>query len=97
MTRRLFWVAVGATAGILVARKVSRTAKRLSPPAVAGSLTEALAGVVQEVRGFVTDVRAISAEREADLQDALGLSRSGVPEQLEPELTEHLMRSGRSA
>ena len=92
--RRLFWVAVGATAGIIVARKVSRHAKRLSPPALVTSVGDAVVGLGDGIRAFATDVRAGMAEREADLQSALGLAPSGVPAGLTPELVEHLIRSG---
>jgi hypothetical protein len=78
MTRRLFWVAVGATAGILVARKVTRTAKRVSPPALVGSAQQAATDLLTEVRGFVADVRAISADRERELRQALGVAPERV-------------------
>ena len=71
--RRVFWVALGATAGILVFRKVTRTAEALTPVGIAESLAEGLAILGDAVRDFGEDVRAGMAEREAVLVEALGI------------------------
>ena len=55
--RRLFWVAVGATAGIVVAHKIRRTAQRISPPAVSTSVAQAFSGMRRDIRDFTKDVR----------------------------------------
>jgi hypothetical protein len=65
---RLFWVALGATSAVLVARRVRRAADSLTPPAL-------LAGVTDSARAFAAEVRAGMAEREAELRDQLGLDR----------------------
>lgn len=66
MTRRVFYVALGATVGVLVARRLTHAVESLQPGHVAGSF-------VQSVREFLADVRVAMAEREDELRDALGL------------------------
>ena len=67
--RRLFWVAVGATAGVYGVRKVQKTLHAYSPT----GLAERAQGLTGTLQGFVADVRAAMAEREEDLRRALGL------------------------
>jgi hypothetical protein len=74
--RRLFWTALGATAGVLIVRRVSQTAQRFSPEGVAGSLAGALGGLTEAVRDFAADVREGMAEREHELRAGLGLDGS---------------------
>lgn len=64
MTRRLFYIALGATAGVLVVRKLTATANRLQPGNVVGELADA-------IRAFGADVRAGMAEREDELRATL--------------------------
>ena len=64
MTRRLFYIALGATAGVLVVRKLTQTANRFTPGGLLGELTEA-------VRDFTTEVRLGMAEREEELRATL--------------------------
>lgn len=66
MTRRIFYVALGATVGVLVVRRLTHAVESLQPQHVAGSL-------VQSVQEFLADVRVAMAEREDELRDALGL------------------------
>ncbi len=87
--RRLFWVAVGATAGVFVAYKVTRTAQRYKPAALA----QRAGGVGEAVRGFTADVREGMAAREAELKYALGLTESGEPAGVSPDVVEHFLRS----
>ena len=72
--RRLFWVAVGATAGVYavhkVKRKVTRTLHTYSP----AGLGERADGWKESASGFVEEVRVRMAEREADLRLALGVT-----------------------
>jgi hypothetical protein len=84
--RRLFWVAVGATAGIVVAHKVRRTAQRISPPALALSLSQAVAGIRHDIRDFTEDVRLAMEEREAQLHGALGLGQGSARDYGHPQL-----------
>ena len=37
MTRRLFYIALGATAGVLLVRKITQTAEKLTPPKLVGA------------------------------------------------------------
>lgn len=75
--RRLFWVAFGATAGVLVARKLNQAARSLTPEGAADRAATAVSGLTGEVRRFADDVRAAMAEREAELRDALGMTENG--------------------
>ena len=67
--RRVFWMALGATVGIVVVRRVSRAAEAYTPEGIGRSLT----GAVDAVRDLVEDVRAGMAEREQELRVALGV------------------------
>ena len=71
--KRLFWLGMGAAAGIYLARKVAQTAEAFTPQGIATSLAESLAILGDAVRDFADDVRAGAAEREALLVDALGI------------------------
>ncbi len=73
MTRRLFYVALGATVGVLVVRKLSAAARKVTPAGVQGSLADALGNLGDGVREFAEAVREAMAEREVELRDALGL------------------------
>ena len=66
--RRLFWVALGATVGILVVRRVSRAAQSYTPEGVARSLS----GIGDGLRDLPATVREGMAAREAELRAALG-------------------------
>lgn len=67
--RRLFWVALGATAGVLVVRKLTRTAEAYSPEGL-GRSASALAEGLRELADAVRDGMA---EREQELRVALGI------------------------
>ena len=70
--RRVFWVAVGAAAGVYAVRKVQKTLHAYS----ASGLAERAGGLGDTLKAFADDVRAGMAEREAELRDALGLDES---------------------
>jgi NADH/NAD ratio-sensing transcriptional regulator Rex len=76
--RRLFWIGLGASVGILVVRKVQKTADSLSPSGVAGSLRFGLADLTQAVRDFGDDVQVAMLERETELRTVLGLDDDGA-------------------
>lgn len=66
---RLFWISLGATAGVLVVRRLTRTAQAYTPEGMAtslGSLTDA-------VREFSAAVREGMDARETELRVALGV------------------------
>jgi predicted small secreted protein len=66
--RRLFWVALGATAGVLVFRAVSRTAAAYTPAGVGRSISSA----GRSLRDLADAVRDGMDEREQELRAALG-------------------------
>lgn len=65
--RRLFWVALGAAAGVAAVRTLAKKAQAYTPKGIARSV----AGIGDSVRGFVDDVRAGMAEREVELAAAM--------------------------
>lgn len=69
---RLFYVALGAAAGVVAVRQAARAVQALSPQSMAGAL-------VQSVQEFVADVRENMAEREEEIRAALGLDDVGDP------------------
>lgn len=73
MTRRMFYIALGATVGILVVRKASQAAKRFTPAGVQSSMTGALGGLGDAIREFGQTVREGMDEREDLLRSELGL------------------------
>jgi hypothetical protein len=75
-------MALGATVGIVVVRRVSKAAQAYTPEGIGRSLTEAL----DAVRDLADDVRVAMAEREQELRVALGvepgtMDADGGPEQ----------------
>ncbi len=76
--RRLFWLAMGVTIGVLVVRKLQRAAQRLTPGSMAASLGDALVDLGQSIREFGADVRSAMHEREAQLRESTGLDGSAA-------------------
>lgn len=77
--RRLFWLALGATAGVLIVRKLSRAAERLTPQGVAQSFSAGLNELAVALRDFAADVREAMAGQEAALRSAAGLDSGAAP------------------
>lgn len=76
--RRLFWVALGAAAGVLVVRKVGRAAQAYTPEGMARSA----ASLGEGLRELADAVREGMVEREQELRIALGVDAGTVdPEQ----------------
>jgi len=71
--RRLFWLAMGVTIGVLVVRKLSKAAERLTPRGMAAGVSASLADLAESLRYFGADVREAMAEREAELRASSGL------------------------
>jgi chromosome condensin MukBEF MukE localization factor len=71
--RRLFWLVMGITIGVLVVRKLSAAAQRLTPAGMAGSIGSALSELAEAISGFSRDVRAAMDEREKELRAGAGL------------------------
>ena len=77
--RRLFWMTLGATVGVLAVRRATRAVEALTPPALARSLSEAVSELAHAIGEFAVDVREGMAEREAELRADLGLTDPGRP------------------
>ena len=88
MTRRLFYVSLGAVAGVLLVRKLSQAAQRFTPAGVQQSMGGALGGLADAIRDFGESVREGMAEREDELRVHLGLDGThdlvDMPEYADP-------------
>ncbi|MEV1011837.1 DUF6167 family protein [Streptomyces sp. NPDC049881] len=73
MIRRAFWFTTGAAAGVWATTKVQRTLRGLAPESLAVRAADRAAAAGRRARGFALDVRAGMAQRESELNDALGL------------------------
>jgi hypothetical protein len=71
--RRLFWLAMGITIGVLVVRKLSAAAEKMTPQSIAGQLVAGLRDLADAIGEFGADVRAAAAERELELRAGTGL------------------------
>ena len=71
--KRLFWIALGATAGVLVVRKLTKTVDQYSPEGVGRSLSN----LADAIRDAAEVVKEAMDEREQELRVALGVD-SGV-------------------
>jgi len=78
--RRLFWIALGATVGVLVVRKVAKTAQAYSPSGVAEGLSSGLSDLGEGLREMAEAVREGMAERETELRYALGIDTGTMPD-----------------
>jgi hypothetical protein len=67
--RRLFYVALGATAGVLVVRRLTEVANKWTPEGIANQA----GGVGDKLSLWWAEVQHHAAEREAELREALGL------------------------
>ncbi len=72
--RRVFWIALGATAGVLVVRKLTRTAESYTPEGVA----RGLAGLGEGLREMAQVVRESMDQRDAELRLALGIDEGAI-------------------
>lgn len=71
--RRLFWLAMGVTIGLLVMRKLSKLAARLTPQGIASGIGAGLSDLAEALREFAADVRAAMHERESELRAGTGM------------------------
>jgi hypothetical protein len=67
--RRLFYVAFGATVGVLAVRRVSQAAQKWTPEGLAGQAS----GMGGRLAEWWSIVQASAAEREVELRQALGI------------------------
>lgn len=93
--RRIFWLTVGATAGVYVVRKVTRTAQSFTP---AGLATRA-GGLGDTLRSFAEEIRQAMSDREIELRDALGIDDDGhdLPPAEAADVVQHPMSMRRNA
>jgi chromosome condensin MukBEF MukE localization factor len=99
---KLFYITLGAVAGVLVVRKLTQTAQRFTPAGVQQSMTGSVGNLADAIRGFGAEVRAGMAEREGELRSTLGLDGThdlvdydehpGHTGGLEPEIPEDRLR-----
>ena len=87
MVRRLFWTTLGATVGVVVVRKLTRTAQSYTPEGVA----QGLAGIGEGLREMAEVVRESMAQRDAELRLALGIDEGAVDPQAAQALIEQPM------
>ncbi|HEX3732289.1 MAG TPA: hypothetical protein VHU91_05140 [Mycobacteriales bacterium] len=85
MTKRLFWLGVGAVAGVLVFRKLS--AGRVSHDTAGSSRNASAGGLVSAVRGFLDDMRSAMNKREGELLAVLDRP-APTPEDVRAVMTE---------
>ena len=71
--RRLFWLAMGVTIGVLVVRKLSAAAEKMTPGSIGRQIADALGDLADAIGDFGADIRAGAAEREAELRAGTGL------------------------
>ncbi|MCP2340845.1 hypothetical protein [Actinomadura rupiterrae] len=75
--KRLFWLSVGAGAGVYashrVKRRVERLAREWSPEGVAVRAVNAGQGAGRRLLDFAAEVKAETAAREQELREAVGL------------------------
>jgi hypothetical protein len=71
--RRVFWVALGATVGVLVVRRMTAAAQQFTPAGVQQNIGAGLSNLGDGLKAWAEAVREGMAEREVELRDALGL------------------------
>ena len=71
--RRLFWVSLGASAGVLVFKQLTKAAQELTPAGIADRVSGSGGSLVDSVKSFFEDVRDLAHDREDELNVALGL------------------------
>lgn len=74
MFRRVFWFGAGAAAGVWATTRVNRKLRSLAPDSLAATAADRALEAGARVRVFAQEVRAGMAAREAELNDALGLT-----------------------
>ncbi len=82
---RLFWAALGAVAGVLVVRKVTKTANAYTPEGMA----HGLASLGDGLREFAAAVREGMDARETELRVALGVDAGTIDPETARQLIEN--------
>ncbi|GHE02309.1 hypothetical protein [Streptomyces alanosinicus] len=77
MFRRTFWFTTGVAAGVWATTKVNRKLKQLTPESLAATAANKALETGHRLKdravGFALDVRDNMAQREAELEEALGI------------------------
>ncbi|MGK5632173.1 DUF6167 family protein [Streptomyces sp. URMC 123] len=73
MFRRTFWFTAGAAAGVWATNKVHRKLRQLTPESLAARAADKAVETGHRLKEFALDVKAGMAQRELELNDALGL------------------------
>ncbi|MFG2880976.1 hypothetical protein ACGFYV_01375 [Streptomyces sp. NPDC048297] len=80
MFRRTFWFTTGVAAGVWATTKVNRKLKQLTPESLAATAANKALETGHRLKdravGFALDVRDNMAQREAELEEALGIDES---------------------
>ena len=76
MSRRLFYLAMGAAVGVLVVRRATQAAQRFTPAGLQSSVSGSMSGLTAAISDFTELVREGMAEREEELRVTLGLDGS---------------------
>ncbi|RAJ60587.1 hypothetical protein K378_04400 [Streptomyces sp. Amel2xB2] len=79
MFRRAFWFTTGAAAGVWATAKVQRKLRSLAPDALAVRAADKAVQGGHRLKDFALDVRAGMAQREGELNDALGIGATPDP------------------
>lgn len=95
---KLFWIALGATAGVLVVRRLTQAADSMTPEGAADRVAGGLRHLGDAVREFTDEVRAGMTERDAELRYALGIAPDGTgkldqPGRADPDAVDDLFRT----
>ncbi|MEW1697071.1 DUF6167 family protein [Streptomyces sp. NPDC093249] len=85
MFRRTFWFTAGAAAGVWATTKVNQKLKQLTPESLAAQAANKAVETGHRLKDFALDVRAGMVQREAELEEALGLDAPAGPGRELPE------------
>ncbi|MDQ2837025.1 MAG: hypothetical protein M3Y42_07030 [Actinomycetota bacterium] len=77
--RKLFWIALGATLGVLIFRKLSRAVDKFSPQGIATGFGAGLSELARSLGEFAGDVREAMSDHERELRAAAGLDSGSAP------------------
>jgi hypothetical protein len=79
MFRRTFWFTAGAAAGVWATTKVNRKIRQLTPESLAAQAANKAIEAGHRLKDFALDVREGMAQRQAELDEALGLNAETDP------------------
>ncbi|MFE9412048.1 DUF6167 family protein [Streptomyces sp. NPDC006704] len=80
MFRRTFWFTAGAAAGVWATTKVNRKLKQLTPESLAARTADKAVEAGHRLKDFALDIKSGMAQREAELNDVLGIGESEARE-----------------